>query len=249
MHAIIMAGGKGRRLAPYTLVLPKPLMPISDLPILEVVLRQLKFYGVTRITITVGHLANLIMAFFGDGENLGVPIEYQIEDEPRGTIGPLAQVRDLDAPFLVMNGDLLTDLDFAEFAKSHLHSDALVTVATYHKKVPVDLGVMHFDAAGDLIRFQEKPTFTFNVSMGIYMMRPEVLAFVPKTGMFGFDDLMHVAIEQKLPVRSYAFQGRWLDIGRPDDYRLATETFEQERGVFCPWETAAESVASALPAE
>ncbi len=231
-----MAGGRGTRLRPYTLVIPKPLMPVADMPILEVVLRQLKHYGFERVTITVGHLANLIVAFFGNGEKLGMQIDYAVEDQPRGTIGPLAHIDGLDEPFLVMNGDLLTDLNFGAFAEHHRTADAAISVATYVKRMPIDLGVVHIDNGGRLCGFDEKPVIPFHVSMGIYALSPEALQQVPHDQPFGFDDLMRAALHQQVPTNAYLFEGRWLDIGRKDDYQVAVETFERDRHFFCPWE-------------
>lgn len=194
MRAIILAGGKGTRLHPYSLLLPKPLMPIVDFPILEIGLRQLRHYGFIDVTIAVGHLANLIIAFFGDGSQLGLRIRYAIEDVPRGTIGPLSaipELREENRPFLLMNGDTLTDMNFAEFAKAHSDGGALVSVATYTKCLPIDLGVVEFDGSGRLTAFKEKPVISFGVSMGIYAMSPPVLDHIPSNRPFGFDDLMH----------------------------------------------------------
>lgn len=239
MRVVILAGGKGTRLHPYSLVLPKPLMPIVDFPILEIELRQLRHYGLTDVTIAVGHLANLIMALFGDGRQLGMNIRYATEDGPRGTVGPLAsmaELREENAPFLLMNGDTLTDLDFRAFAAAHDPAKVVVSVATYTKKVAIDLGVMEMSPAGRLVSFTEKPVIPFSVSMGIYAMSPAVLDIVPADRPFGFDDLMRVCLDRNLPVRGHPHDGTWLDIGRPDDYRAAVETFERERSIFCPWE-------------
>ena len=239
MRAVILAGGKGTRLHPYSLVLPKPLMPIGDAPILEIGLRQLRHYGFRDVTIAVGHMADLLMAMLGDGRSLGLKIRYAIEDEPRGTIGPLAGMPEIvkeKSPVLLINGDTLTDLDFRAFARAHAPGRAMVSVATYAKKVAIDLGVMDWDASGALRGFREKPVISFNVSMGIYMMSPEVVDLIPPREPFGFDDLMHACIKKKLAVRSHLHRGIWLDIGRPEDYRTAVDTFEKRRIKFCPWE-------------
>ena len=239
MRAVLLAGGKGTRLHPYSLVLPKPLMPISDFPILEIGLRQLQHYGFTDVTIAVGHLAQLIMVLFGDGRKLGLNIQYAIEDVPRGTIGPLAGIPEITKegqPVLLMNGDTLTDLDFAAFARSHGSDGALVSVATFRKEVAVDLGVMEWGEDGTLVNFREKPVIPLSVSMGIYMLSPGVVELIPAEGLFGFDHLMHICLQRNLPVRSYPHQGIWLDIGRPDDYRSAVDIFEKQRARFCPWE-------------
>ena len=239
MRVVILAGGKGTRLQPYSLVLPKPLMPIGDLPILEIELRQLRHYGVTDVTIAVGHLANIIMALFGDGTQLGLNITYAIEDRPRGTIGPLAHIPELrreNGPFLLMNGDTLTDLDFRSFAEGHARDRVLVSVATFTKNISIDLGVMEMSPEQRLVGFREKPVIPFSVSMGIYAMNSGVLDLIPASGPFGFDDLMNLCLEKKIEVRSHPHDGIWLDIGRPDDYRAAVEIFEKNRAMLCPWE-------------
>ena len=239
MRVVILAGGKGTRLLPYSLVLPKPLMPIVDLPILEIELRQLRYYGFTELTIAVGHLANLIMALFGDGRKLGLEISYAIEDRPRGTVGPLAQMPELrreNRPFLLMNGDTLTDLDLRAFAEQHSRGTAFVSVATYTKTLSTDLGVIEMNADRALVTFREKPLITFSVSMGIYAISPGVLDLIPDETPFGFDDLMRICLERRIEVRCHPHDGLWLDIGRPDDYRAAIEIFEKRRSVLCPWE-------------
>jgi len=234
MRVIIMAGGAGRRLLPYTSVLPKPLMPVGERPILDIVLRQLKRYGFCRITISVGHLAELIMAFFDNGSRWGLDIDYAIEDEPLGTMGPLSQIRGLTEPFIVMNGDLLTDVDYRDLYESHLKSDAVLTVATYQKPVDISLGVLEVDQDSRVIGFREKPTLTFTVSMGIYVLSPSLLSVIPKGRHFGFDDLMYALLASKATIRSYRHTGLWLDIGRREDYDNATEVFEKNRDRLLP---------------
>lgn len=174
MRTIILAGGKGRRLAPYTTVLPKPLMPIGDLPILEIVIRQLKHYGFKRITLAVGHQSALIKTFFGNGKKLGVKIDYSRESTPLGTAGPLSLIDDIDSTFLMMNGDLLTNLNYNDMLKLHKKSKAFATLGLYQKKVHIDLGVIETDKIGAILNYTEKPTLKYDVSMGIYIFNPEV---------------------------------------------------------------------------
>ncbi|MBU4461353.1 MAG: NTP transferase domain-containing protein [Verrucomicrobia bacterium] len=233
-RALIQAGGKGTRLLPYTNVLPKPLLPVGDLSILEVVIRQLVHQGFDRITITVGHLAHLIRAVIGDGSQWGASIDYVVEDEPRGTIGAARQVPDLDGPFLVMNGDLLTDFNYRSFMEEHVRSDCMVSIGVYHKRVAISLGVFDLDAGGRITGFHEKPTYDFPCSMGIYAFDPRVLPRIPEKGFFGFDDLMRLCLAEGIPVRASVFNGLWLDIGRPDDYAQATAIFEQHRARLLP---------------
>ncbi len=230
MRAVILAGGKGTRLRPFTTTMPKPLVPLGDMPILELPIRRLVKAGCERATVTVGHMADLIMAYFGDGSKWGLSIDYSVEDEPLGTIGPLRLISDLPDDFLVMNGDLLTDLDYASFFRSHLESGAVGTIATYKREITVDFGVLAYEGDDHRItRFTEKPNECFSVSMGIYAFSRSILDLVPPTGPFGFDDLMLASIDRGLDVRAYPYDGYWLDIGRPDDYDRANEDFEKIR--------------------
>ncbi len=238
IKTVILAGGKGTRLAPYTTVLPKPLMPVGDMPILEIVVRQLRHYGFRDLTISVGHLAELLMAFFGDGSKWGVRIEYVIEDQPLGTIGPTRLIRDLTDPFMVMNGDLLTDIDYTRLYDYHRAGGQTATVATATRQVQVSLGVLEVDADRRLVGFREKPTSSFQVSMGIYLFRPSILKYVPEGVNYGFDKLMLDMLAAGDPVRSFPFDGLWLDIGRHEDYALATDEFERHRARLLPGEAA-----------
>jgi NDP-sugar pyrophosphorylase family protein len=233
-RAIIQAGGKGTRLYPYTTVLPKPLMPIGEAPILEIVVRQLVHFGFCDLTITVGHLGHLIVAVLGDGSRWGARIEYVWEDKPRGTMGSLADLAGLDEPVLVMNGDLLTDFDFGAFMEAHEASDTDLSVGVYNKKIPVSLGVLDHDATGRVLGFREKPVLSFPCSMGIYAVGPGIFPLIPRTGVFGFDDLMALCLADGIPVRAHPFDGLWLDIGRPEDYAEAAKLFEEHRSRFLP---------------
>jgi NDP-sugar pyrophosphorylase family protein len=227
-----MAGGKGTRLAPYSTVLPKPLMPIDDCPILEVVIRQLRFFGYTRVTICVGHLAELIMAFFGRGERWDVTIDYAIEDRPLGTMGALRRIRIPDEPFLVMNGDVLTDLDYAALYEDHLSGGSPMTIASIRRHVDVSLGVLDYREDRRLCGFREKPRIAFDASMGVYVLDPQAVAFIPEDRAYGFDDLVKDMLSADQPPRVFPFDGLWLDIGRREDYEVATETFCANRAKF-----------------
>jgi NDP-sugar pyrophosphorylase family protein len=224
-RAIILAGGKGTRLRPYTVVLPKPLMPIGEYPILEVVVRQLARHEFDHITLAVNHQAELIKAFFGNGSKWNVRIDYSLEDEPLGTMGPLRLIRDLPEHFLVMNGDLLTDLDFAQFYAEHVATNRLFTISSHRREQNVDYGVLMAGADGTLHGFQEKPVTSYEVSMGVYMASRAVLQYVPEHGPFGFDDLMRDLINAKMTVSVRRYDGYWLDIGRADDYLQAVDEF------------------------
>lgn len=236
MRAIILAGGKGTRLRPYTTVLPKPLMPIGDMPILEVVLRQLKAAGITHVTMAVGYLGELLQAFFGDGRRLGLRIDYSLEEKPLGTVGPLTLINGLSDTFVLMNGDVLTTLDYGELIRFHRDRGAAATIASYVRNVKVDFGVIETDGQGYLSDYIEKPTLDYRVSMGVYVFEPAVLAFLKPREYCDFPDLIKTLVADKRKVASYPFSGYWLDMGRPDDYARAIEEFEGRRGEFLPAE-------------
>jgi NDP-sugar pyrophosphorylase family protein len=231
---VIQAGGKGTRLYPYTRVLPKPLMPVGDRPILEIVIRQLATAGFRNLHVTIGYLGEMIRLCCGDGSRWGVRIRYWPEEKPLGTMAPLRQIAGLDGPFLVMNGDLLTDLDYADFLRWHLGHGQMLSIATYMKPVTISLGVLQVGDNGKVLGFAEKPTRHFPCSMGVYCMNPEVLRLIPDEGPFGFDDLMHLILDRGLEARAYPFAGTWMDIGRPEDFATACEAFEKEPEKFLP---------------
>jgi NDP-mannose synthase len=225
-RAVILAGGRGARLRPYTVVLPKPLMPIGEFPILEVILRQLARFDFRRVTLAVNHQANLIRAFCGDGSRWGLSIDYSLEDKPLSTIAPLKLIPDLPENFLLMNGDVLADLDFAELYCSHVDKRRLFTIAASHRQHVVDYGVLQVDAANQLTGFDEKPSVEYLVSMGIYIVHRSVLDRIPSDTKYGFDDLMLDMLAAKELVYVQPHRGFWRDIGRPDDYMQAVDEFE-----------------------
>lgn len=228
-RAVILAGGKGTRLLPYTVVLPKPLMPVGEYPILEVIVRQLARCGFSRVTLAVNHHAELIKAFFGDGAKWRLDIDYSLEDQPLGTMGPLKLLADLPENFLVMNGDTLTDLDYAAFYERHVRAEDHFTISSFVREHVVDYGVLEPDARGLLGAFREKPHLTYEVSMGVYMCSRRVLEFIPASRPYGFDQLMLELIGAGRPARVVRHGGYWLDIGRPDDYAQANEDFDRLR--------------------
>lgn len=230
MKAVVLAGGKGARLVPYTKILPKPLMPIGEMPILEILLRQMKRAGVEEVVLTVNHLAHLLHAFFQDGERLGLNIRYSYEDKPLGTAGPLALVSGLEDTFLVTNGDVLTTLDLADLVATHRASGAAATIATHARQVKVDLGVIQYNGGQEIVGYIEKPSYDFFVSMGIYVFEPRVLQYIPCNQYLDFPDLVLRLIENGERVRGYPFAGYWQDLGRPDDYEQAVAEFEGLRG-------------------
>ncbi len=232
MKAIILAGGKGTRLAPYTTVFPKPLMPINDHPILEIVIRQLALYGFNDVTIAVGHLAELIESFFGDGKKFGVTIEYSREERPLGTAAPLSLIENLPETFLVMNGDVLTTLNYKKLVQYQIKNKGIVTVAMHKKEINIDLGVMEFDSNKVLTRYTEKPTMGYQVSMGIYVFNKDVLRYIPEGSYFDFPDLIQALLKNGERVVGYPSDDHWLDIGRSEDYQKANEEFAKYKQQF-----------------
>ena len=234
-HAVILAGGKGSRLRPFTTAIPKPLVPIGgESAILEIVLRQLAFRGFGSATIAVGHLGALIQAFVMDGRQWGIDVDYASEEQPLSTMGPVISILDrLPEHFLVMNGDVLTDLDYAALLAVHAASGAPITVATYGRRVEVDFGVLETD--GDrIIGFSEKPTLSYTVSMGVYALSRSTLEGRPRGVPYGFDTLMRDLLAAGERPASYRHDGYWLDIGRPDDYDQANADFERMRSTLLP---------------
>jgi len=232
MHAVILAGGKGTRLRPYTVVLPKPLMPIGEYPILEVIVRQLAYHGFSHITMAVNHQAEIIQAFFGNGDKWGISISYSLEDQPLSTMGPLRLVQNLPEDFLVMNGDILTDLDFRTFHDFHIAKQNIFTISSYQREVRSEYGVLQINESNQLTGFQEKPVVRYDVSMGVYMVNRKVLRYIPTGQPYGFDHLMLDLIADNNAVGVKMFEGYWLDIGRPDDYNQAIDEFESLKNRF-----------------
>ncbi len=224
MMAVILAGGLGTRLHPYTMNIPKPLLPLGDTPILEVVLRQLASCGFERVVLTLGHLPQLVQALLGDGEHLGLRIEYRLEREPLGTAGSLRLVDDLDDTFLVMNGDLLTTVDYAEVLRGQQSGDSAATVVLARREVHIDYGVVHTTAGGDLERYEEKPTLDYFVSTGIYALDRSAVDLVPD-GRYDMPDLMTALTAAGRRVRCLESDAYWQDIGRFDDYQKASADF------------------------
>lgn len=244
MHAFILAGGKGVRLRPYTTCLPKPLVPIgNELSILEIVLMQLADQGFARVTVAIGHLGHLIKSFVGDGSRWGISVDYVTEDMPLGTMGPVVKALDrLPEHFIVMNGDVLTDMDYAALLQGHATSGRPLTVSTYDRTVKIDFGVLdvHDETVptSPVVGFREKPTHHYKVSMGVYGMSRETLRDYQPGMPFGFDDLVLDLLEKRTPPASRHFDGYWLDIGRPDDYDRANAEFDELRTILLPRQSA-----------
>lgn len=227
MKAVILAGGKGTRLAPYTKILPKPLMPIGDMPILEILLRQMRRYDVTEAIITVGHLAELLNAFFQKGERLGIKIGYSYEDQPLGTAGPISLIKGLDDTFIVSNGDVLTTLNFKELVDYHRSKGAIATIAAHERNVKVDLGVIETNSNYEITGYIEKPTYNLYVSMGIYVFEPRILDYIKYNEYLDLPNLILRLIKAGEKVASFPYAGYWMDLGRVDDYEQAISNFEE----------------------
>lgn len=236
-RAVVLAGGRGTRLRPYTAVLPKPLMPVGDRPVLDIVVRQLRHAGFERITMATGYLAELIEVFFREGNGHGVPIDYFREDEPLGTVGALALIGGLDEDFLVINGDTLTTIDYAGLLARHSESGAAATIATTKRHIQISLGVLKCEDDGDptlLTGYDEKPAIDYQASMGIYCFSPSALEHIQPGEHLDFPDLMLRLIDAGETVRAWPSEDYWLDIGRHDDYEQAQEEFDEMKDRLIP---------------
>ena len=231
-RAVILAGGLGTRLRPYTVVLPKPLMPVGEYSILEVIIKQLVKYKFDHITLAVNHQAEIIKALFKEGQRWGIKIDYSQEEKRLGTMGPLKLIKDLPDNFLIMNGDVLTDLNFENFYIDHCVNNRNFTISSKSREEKIDYGVLEIDKNSLLNDFKEKPSVTYQISMGIYMMNKNILSFVHDDLYYGFDNLILDLLNAKTDIKVENHKGYWLDIGKPDDYIRATEEFEAKRSIF-----------------
>jgi NDP-sugar pyrophosphorylase family protein len=234
MKTIILAGGKGTRLAPYTTIFPKPLVPIGDRPILEIIIRQLVRQGLGDILLSVGHLGELIEAYFQNGHrNIpGLTLEYFREKQPLGTAGSLAMIPGLNETFLAMNGDILTTLNYQSLIQHHRDNQAALTIAMHEKDVKIDLGVLETNEHGELTSYHEKPLYNFAVSMGIYVYEPHVLHYMPRGQYMDFPDLVKLLLHKGEKIVGFPSQDYWLDIGRREDYELAQLEFSSRAKEF-----------------
>jgi len=217
-RAIILAGGKGTRLKPYTIALPKPLVPIGEKPILEIIIQRLIKNGFSHITLTVNHQADIIKAYFGNGSKWGIKIDYSLEGKPLSTMGPLSLIKDLPENFLIMNGDVLSDIDLSRLMEEHIFSNSIFTISSFRREQTSDYGVLEIGDNKSLIGFKEKPVVEYDVSMGIYIANKRILEYIPYKEAYGFDQLMLDLIANDDPAKVIRHNGYWLDIGRPDDY-------------------------------
>jgi NDP-mannose synthase len=234
MTAIILAGGKGTRLKPFTMTIPKPLLPLGDVPVLEIVIKQLAAAGFKRIVLCLGHMAPLFSAMIGDGSKWGVRIDTVLEEEPLGTAGALRLIDNPGENFLVMNGDLLTTIDFATLAEFHRANKSLATIAVNKRNVFIDYGVVVSDKTDRLTKYREKPTIHYAVSMGIYMLSKKALRLIPQKGRFDMPQLMSAVKQKHNGVFCYKTDCYWQDIGRFDDYQTASEDFTKDPNRFLP---------------
>lgn len=228
VQAVILAGGVGRRLRPYTELIPKPLVPIAGIPVIEIVLRQLGHFGFRRVTITLGHEAELIRAHCSDGSYLGLDLDYSIEDTPLGTAGPLAAIPGLAEQFLVLNGDLITTFDYRSLYAAHCASGALLTIAAHERTIPIEFGIIKGED-GVVGGYIEKPSLLYRVSMGIYAFNRAVLAYITPGERLDFPNLVIRLLEAGQPVRYHPFDGYWLDIGSSSDFEKALDEFPTMR--------------------
>jgi NDP-sugar pyrophosphorylase family protein len=227
VKAVVLAGGRGTRLAPYTTILPKPLMPVGERSILEIVVNQLEQSGVVDIRFSVGYLAHLIRAVFEHRPPGSATITYVGEEDALGTAAPLRLMDDLDRTFIVMNGDVLTTLDFDDLVRHHRREGNALTIATHNRSIKIDYGILHVDLMHRVRAFEEKPEIVSAVSMGIYVMEPEVLEHIPERTYFDFPDLVTALLEADLPVGAYRSDDLWFDIGRHEDYERAVDAWGQ----------------------
>jgi len=236
MKAVILAGGKGTRLAPYTTVLPKPLVPVGDYPILEIIIRQLIHHNFKEVTLMVGYLSELIKAYFIQRPSITnkININYIGEETPTGTAGSLAWLEGMDDAFLVMNGDVLTTLDYTDIIKYHHDHNNMLTIAMHKKEVKIDLGVLELNDTNNVIGYLEKPVMNYNVSMGIYIYNPKALEFIKKGEYLDFPTLAMDLVNRGYSVMGYDNDAKWLDIGRIEDFHNATEAFEKHKNLFLP---------------
>jgi NDP-sugar pyrophosphorylase family protein len=239
MRAVILAGGRGSRLAPFTTVIPKPLLPVDDKPILEVIIRQLARVGFDHITLALGYMSSYFHAFISQHRSLKTlaRIDFVEEEKPTGTAGSLAFVPGLRGTFLVMNGDIFTNLDYRALLAHHHAQKSTLTIALHQKDVQIDLGVVKTDAGGRVTEYVEKPLLAYGVSMGIYVYSDEVLSFIEPGEYLDFPSLVNRLLAAGKKVVTYPNDACWLDLGRVEDLQQATEVFARRREEFLPDET------------
>ena len=236
MKAVILAGGKGTRLAPYTTIFPKPMLPVGDRPILDIIIQQLVYYGFKEIILSVGYMSELIQAYYQNTSKLpkGINLSYVKEEYPLGTAGSLSLIPQQSEPFLLMNGDTLTTLDYRQLIEYHKLNKGLITIASHKRQVNIDFGVIYVDKNDVLINYDEKPAIDYLVSMGVYVLDPKVLESIPPHQRLDFPDIVKRFLEEGEKIQAFITEEYWLDIGRHDDYAMAVKEFEQRRHDFLP---------------
>lgn len=227
MQAVILAGGKGRRLYPFTKEIPKPLVEVQGRPIIELLLKQMQSCGVSEVIIALNHMAEKIEDVVGDGSQFGLQVRYSHEEKELSTVAPLKLIDSLDDTFIVANGDILTDLNFSILMQSHIQSKTELTVAVTKRCHDIDYGVLKTNSDGQIISFEEKPKSDYLVSCGIYAFSKTILKVIPDNLPYGFDNLMYALLEKKQKIHSYLFENFWLDIGRPADYEKAQAEYKK----------------------
>lgn len=235
MHAVIMAGGKGERMRPYTHVLPKGLLPIDGTPLLEILIKQCRYYGYNRVTLACGYLASMIQNYFGDGGKWGLEIDYLLEDVPLGTAGALRYVSCKADSILVMNSDVLTDLNLRDFYEQHLRQQSLLTIASHEMEIPIDFGVLQVEKE-KVLHFLEKPSNHALVNMGMYVVHRDALKYLPLQQRFDIPDLIFALLSKGELITHYHTNSFWMDIGKPDDYEKANQMFDQIKMNVLPGE-------------
>lgn len=233
-RAIILAGGKGTRLRPYTLNKPKPLMPLNGIALVEILILQLSAFGFDHISLAINQHGKRIQQVLGNGERWNIKLDYSIEDKPLGTIGPIGIMDDLPQNFLLVNGDLLTNWDFEQMFSRHLMSQHAFTIGTYKKVMPFAYGLLETNPGGEIVSFQEKPKKTFLVNAGVYVMNAEILSLIPKEEYYGFDHLIRDMLAEGYTINTFEHHKYWQDIGCPEDYHLADKDFRENPGKFLP---------------
>ncbi len=235
MRAVVLAGGQGTRLAPYTIAFPKPLVPIGEIPIIEIVLRQLRWYGIDEAIISVGYLAELIQAYFTTRGGIpGLEISYLREAKPLGTAGAIGLLENVNDDLMVVNGDVLTTLDLRKMIEFHKEHKPALTIAVYPRQVTIDLGVLEINESGSVTGYAEKPSFCYQCSMGIYIYSPRAVRAIEPGERLDFPDLTLRLLAQGESVLAYQSECYWLDIGRREDYERATDEFPRMRHLFLP---------------
>jgi NDP-mannose synthase len=226
MKVVILAGGLGSRLKPFTEVIPKPLLPIGEKSVLEIQIENLKKHGFTDVYLATNYKSEYVSNFFGNGDRYGVNLEISKEVNPLGTAGPLTLLKDkLDEPFLVMNGDILTLLNFKDLYDFACNQKSILTITIKKIITPYAFGNIFFD--GDFVTgIEEKPDIINYALSGIYVMKPEIFDFIPENTYFGMDSLIKTLISEDLPVSKFEIKDYWLDIGRIENYKEAQEVYE-----------------------